>query len=143
MFKKIALEIQNNEHCNITIGTDSQRHDGKSKFVTVVCIHNVGKGGKFFYAIDYTENIKDIRYKIYTETEHSIDLTKRLTNYLFDLELEFNIAIHADIGRSKKGRTYDMIKEIVGWVNSEGFECHFKPDSYTASCVADKITKPI
>lgn len=38
--------------------------------------------------------------------------------------------------------TYDeMMKEIVSWVQSCGYECQINPDSYAASGIANKITK--
>lgn len=147
LFNIILSEINAAEaahyELDITIGTDSQRHDGRTKIVTVICLHRVGHGGVFFYTTEYIKKIEDLRHKIYHETSCSLELAQKLMDFLFSHNKDYNITIHADIGRSRKGRTHTMIQEIVGWVNSQGFECHFKPNSYTASCVADKITKPI
>jgi predicted RNase H-related nuclease YkuK (DUF458 family) len=38
------------------------------------------------------------------------------------------------------GKTRDMIKEVVGMVNGNGFVAKTKPDSWGASSVADKHT---
>lgn len=141
MFDILANELRTHENCEITIGTDSQNHDGRMKIVTVVCLHRIGRGGIFFYSSSNGKAIKDIRYKIYEETAKSLDLGKRLTEFLYSEGLDMNVIIHADIGTNRSGKTYPMISEIVGWVNSEGFNCYIKPDSYAASTVADKISK--
>lgn len=124
----------------ITVGTDSQTYS-KTKIVTVIALHQVGKGGKFFYSVEYLAPIHNIRQKVYDETARSIELSKRMTDYLYEHDLDFDIVIHVDIGRSRKGKTAELIQEIMGWVNAEGFVCHHKPDSYTASTIADRISK--
>lgn len=34
-----------------------------------------------------------------------------------------------------------LISKIVAWVHSAGFDCAIKPDSYTASGIANKFSK--
>jgi predicted RNase H-related nuclease YkuK (DUF458 family) len=41
-----------------------------------------------------------------------------------------------DVGRN--GRTRELIDEVVGMIMASGFPVKTKPDSYAASCVADK-----
>ena len=141
VFERIAKEVRSldNEFI-ITVGTDSQTHS-KTKVVNVIAIHNVGHGGKFFYHIGYTKRMNDVRQKVYNETMESIEVSKRLTEFLFERDLDFQVVIHVDIGESKKGKTRDLIKEIMGWVTAEGFEFQYKPHSSTASTIADRISK--
>lgn len=128
----------------LVVGTDSK--SGKLKeaktlpFVSAVVIHRKGKGGRYFWQKNRVEKIASLRDKIYAETLLSIQLaeklvpqlTKRLNGQRYKLE------IHIDVG--DVGPTREMIKEVVGMVNGNGFTAKTKPESYGASCVADKHT---
>lgn len=139
-----------NARYEITVGTDSQCHE-KTKIVEVIAICRIGKGGIFFYHIEYVDKILDLRQKIYEETSRSLENARGLLDeiYLqikddeeFDLEqLNIHFAVHCDIGRGRKSKTRVLVQEIVGWVEAEGFECMIKPDSYTASGIANKFSK--
>lgn len=122
----------------VTIGTDSQNRN-VTKIVIVVAIHRIGKGGIFFYDIKTEKKIKNLQQKIYYETALSLELGSKLAESFLDEGIEENIEIHVDIG--KRGKTSDMITEIVGWVKNSGFDCKIKPEAYTATCIADRISK--
>jgi predicted RNase H-related nuclease YkuK (DUF458 family) len=129
---------------SLVIGTDSKsgKPNGKEKidFVTAVVIHRKGKGGRYFWQKNKVEKIGSLRDKIYAETLLSIQLaeklvpefTKRLNGERYKLE------IHIDVGNV--GPTREMIKEVVGMVNGNGFTAKTKPESYGAFVVADKHT---
>ena len=149
----IANYIKQNPDADyeITVGTDSQNHD-KTKMVEVIAVCRVGNGGIFFYRVEYMTKIADLRQKIYEETSRSLENAHGLLDeiYLqivekeedFDLDkLNIHFVVHCDIGRSKKSKTRVLVSEIMGWVEAEGFECVIKPDSYTASGIANKFSK--
>lgn len=149
----IANYIKQNPDADyeITVGTDSQNHD-KTKMVEVIAVCRVGNGGIFFYRVEYMDKIMDLRQKIYEETSRSLENAHGLLDeiYLqivesdedFDLEkLNIHFVVHCDIGRSRKSKTRVLVQEIMGWVEAEGFECVIKPDSYTASGIANKFSK--
>lgn len=128
----------------LIIGTDSKsgKPDGKKPidFVTAIVIHRKGKGGRYFWQKNRIEKIGSLRDKIYTETLISIQMaeqlvpefTKRLNGERYRLE------IHIDVGCV--GPTREMIKEVVGMVNGNGFTARTKPEAYGASVIADKHT---
>ena len=149
----IANYIKQNPDADyeITVGTDSQNHD-ETKMVEVVAVCRVGNGGIFFYRVEYMDKIMDLRQKIYEETSRSLTNAHGLLDeiYLqivekdedFDLEqLNIHFVVHCDIGRGRKSKTRVLVQEIMGWVEAEGFECVIKPDSYTASGIANKFSK--
>lgn len=127
---------------NLIIGTDSQaRRNGKGPeidFVTAVIIYRKGKGARYFWRKRKENGTPRLRDKIYTETLMSLDLAqslvprirKRISPAKYDLE------IHIDVG--PLGPTREMIREVVGMVNGNGFVAKTKPDSWGASSVADK-----
>lgn len=128
----------------LVIGTDSK--SGKLQraqpldFVTAIVIHRMGKGGRYFWQRNKVEKIASLRDKIYTETLLSIELASKLVPE-FSQKLNgqrYKVEIHIDVGEF--GPTREMIKEVVGMVNGNGFTAKTKPDSYAASNIADKHT---
>lgn len=148
--KIIANYLSQNLHneYQITVGTDSQNFD-KTKIVEVIAVHRVGQGGIFFYRINYTPRIDNLRQKIQEETQRSLDIADNLIlmielslldQYNIDLnKINIHFQIHCDVGYN--GSTKALIQEIVGWVQAMGYECAIKPDSYAASGIANKFSK--
>lgn len=128
----------------LVIGTDSKSHklnsNQKIDFVTAVVIHRKGKGGRYFWQKKKVENVRTLRGKIYTETLQSIRLAEKIVPQLTQrLDGErYKLEIHIDVGDI--GPTREMIKEVVGMVNGNGFVAKTKPESYGAFVVADKHT---
>ena len=136
-----------NSSYEITVGTDSQNHS-KTKMVEVIAIHRVGDGGIFFYRTEYIRKIKVLKEKIVEETSRSLEnatglvdnIGVKLIDHDIDIdELDIHFQIHCDIG--KYGKTSQLISEITSWVEAAGYEAVIKPDSYTASGIANKISK--
>ena len=144
---KIIEIVSKNPHdeFNITIGTDSQNFD-QTKIVLVIVLHKVHKGGVFFYHISKINRIDNIRQKLFTETQMSLDCAEKLLG-IFEKRFEetgfdytnMQFTIHVDAGQN--GKTKSVIPEIVAWVKSCGYDCITKPDSYAASSIADKYSK--
>ena len=129
----------------LVIGTDSQtrKSNGESEvdFVSTIIVHRIGRGARYFWRKEKRNGHPPIlRDKIYTETLMSLDIAqnlvpeirKRISPAKYDLE------IHIDVG--PLGPTREMIREVVGMVNGNGFVAKTKPDSWGASSVADKHT---
>lgn len=128
----------------LVIGTDSQAHvvNGKNEidFVTALIVHRQGKGARYYWRKEKAFKKPVLREKIYTETTISLaiaeavvpDLRKAVSPVKYDLE------IHVDVG--SLGPTREMIREVVGMVNGNGYTAKTKPESWGASTVADKHT---
>ena len=65
----------------ITVGTDSQNFD-ITKIVLVIVLEHVGKGSIFFYQITKVNIIRDIRTKLFTETQISLECADKLIKIL-------------------------------------------------------------
>lgn len=128
----------------IVIGSDSQakRVAGKSQidFVTALIVHREGSGARYFWKKEKVERVPELREKIYTETQLSLAAAQELVPLLRQeiTPSKYDFEIHIDVG--PLGPTRDMIKEVVGMVNGNGFTAKTKPDSWGASSVADKHT---
>ncbi|MBQ3292063.1 MAG: hypothetical protein IJH43_06785 [Mogibacterium sp.] len=148
--EKLKLFYERNsvygEPMEITIGTDSQNHSSGTKIVTVISIICKGHGGIFFYKTEFRDLISVVREKLETETYISLETAKALLDELDNDEYRVLIdncpfSIHIDAGNAPHGKTRDLIQALTGWVHAMGYECEVKPDSYTASTIADRISK--
>ncbi len=171
-FQEIIKELSNywNEDltCDykIVVGTDSEARESGVDFVSVVAIHRIGKGGRYFWLRSYDEQKLELRNRIYKEAILSLALAQALLEQELEnnhnliatgksimeaiKELEKNpgngfnksiilsneLEIHVDIGQN--GPTRAMIKEIVGMIRGSGFDVKIKPDAFAAANVADK-----
>jgi predicted RNase H-related nuclease YkuK (DUF458 family) len=137
---KDYLGADRNRDYKIMIGTDSQTRTRETLFVTAIIIQRIGKGALFFYTRKSHPAMKDLRYRIYRETEyslHCVDVLKE--SGFFRLAENIPMEIHLDVGQ--RGETRKVIQEVVGWVTAVGYEAKIKPESVAASAVADRFTK--
>lgn len=127
---------------SLIIGTDSQkrRNDGNSEidFVTAIVVYRHGKGARYYWKKAKEGKDKVLRDKIYQETTMSLDAAQKIVPKIRKLisPAKYDFEIHIDVG--PLGPTRNMIKEVVGMVNGNGFTARTKPDSWGASSVADK-----
>ncbi|MBI3290210.1 ribonuclease H-like YkuK family protein [Candidatus Microgenomates bacterium] len=128
----------------LVIGTDSQtRRVGEGaqiNFVTAIVIHRIGHGGRYFYRINKQNNSFQLRDKIYTETLFSLDLAEKFVPEIRKVisPKRYDLEIHIDVG--SLGPTRDMIREVVGMVQGNGYTAKTKPEAYGAFVVADRYT---
>ena len=122
----------------LIIGTDSQ--PGKETcFVSAVIVHREGKGARFYYRRTYDKTPFSLRHRIFEEATRSLEMAGKIIEYLSNINPELTIEIHVDIG--EKGRTRDLIQQVVQMINMSGFAAKVKPYSYGATKVADRFTK--
>lgn len=128
----------------LIIGTDSQAKNGDGKpgidYVTAIVVHRQGKGARYFWKKLKKDRIPTLREKIYTETLISLECAQEVVPLLRQAvsAAKYDLEIHIDVG--PLGPTREMIREVVGMVQGNGFVAKTKPDSWGASSVADKHT---
>ncbi len=150
----------------IVVGTDSEKRESGVDFVSVVAVHRIGKGGRYFWLRSCDKEAYELRNRIYKEATLSLALAQALLEQELENNhvpiavgqsikeaienLEKNLAsisgkklvlsneleIHVDIGQN--GPTRAMIKEIVGMIRGSGFDVKIKPEAFAAANVADK-----
>lgn len=136
-----------NTAIQVIVGTDSQTFSKETKIVNVIAIICEGHGGIYFYEVSKIPKMSDVRTKLYTETQMSLEAADKLLALLeadahySNLYENTTFTIHVDAGRSEQGKTKELIPSIVGWIKSCGFGCEVKPDSFVASSIADRISK--
>lgn len=135
----------------LSIGTDSQVGKRETVFVTAIHLHRIGRGAIGFFTTEtFPRPILSLREKIYYETSKTLELASWFTEEKMDLMVEcilstmgrpgdIHFEFHLDIGTS--GPTKELISEMVAMAKSTGFEPKIKPESYAASCYANRYTK--
>jgi len=143
---QMVLDIQNYIQADpkadykVVIGTDSQTRESETLFVTAIIVQRVGKGAIFYYTKYRHRPIQDLRYRIYRETEYSLNCVEMLKKKgFFGFAVNIPMEIHLDVGQ--QGETRKLIQEVVGWVTAVGYTAKIKPESFAASAVADRFTK--
>lgn len=123
----------------LVVGSDSHANVGEVDFVSAIIIHRLGKGGRYFWRRVRESKIHTLRQKIYREATLSFELATAVMEELKARSpLDYNLEIHVDVG--EKGKTKDLIDEVVGMIVGSGFAVKTKPYAYAASTVADKHT---
>jgi predicted RNase H-related nuclease YkuK (DUF458 family) len=126
----------------LVIGTDSQARKvgGKDEidYVSAIVVYRKGKGARYFWRKTKEHKKPVLRDKIYTETLISLDVAQKIVPQVREKisPSKYDLEIHIDVG--PLGPTREMIREVVGMVNGNGFVAKTKPDSWGASSVADK-----
>ncbi len=125
----------------LMIGTDSQPYNGRKsvKFVSAIILHRVGKGARYYIHREFVPHLYSLRQRMFTEAAYSLQLGSMLSDALHQRGEDWQMEVHLDIG--DKGATKQLIREIVAWIQSSGYETRIKPDSFCASKVADRYTK--
>ena len=144
--KKIDLEDELDKYVSkdgvlIHIGTDAQSSKkNAADFVTVVCVHTIGKGGRVFYWKDKNVPTHSLWEKLYGETERSLRIAVDL-NDTFGDSLRDRILVHVDANPNPIYKSSKHVKALAGMVMGYGFQHVLKPNSWAASHSADHIVK--
>lgn len=127
-----------NRHYKIVVGSDSDGHAEKMvDFVTVIVVHRVGNGGRYFWRRIELPKFYTLRDRIIQEVLLSLEVAKETLMSLKTFEVpQFDFEIHVDIGEN--GQTKSMMQEVIGMIRAYNFEARTKPESYAATKVADR-----
>lgn len=120
----------------VMIGSDSNGIR-ELDVVSVLAVHRVGNGGRYFWYRMQRSGIHTLRQKIYAEVEASLELATLFLPAL-RVEIPFAFEIHVDVGH--KGETRDLVREVTGMVRGYGYEVMVKPESAAATSFADRHT---
>lgn len=124
----------------IIIGTDSQKHDKRIDFVTVVVVYTPSKGGRVFYTREREPKFYNLMDKLIKEALLSVQTAWAITPIL--PENCKIAALHADVNSDiKKGESAKFEREVAGLINGNGFAVVTKPYGFVASHVAEHIVK--
>lgn len=142
-------------HYHFAIGTDSQVHNGFTKFITGVIIRRMGKGAWACYRqVIVPREFTSLREKLTMETSlsqemacyFSVDAVRRMEELLLPYVYQgaaLETFIDIDAGTEPfVNKTSMYVQEMVARVEAMGmYAARVKPDSYCASAYANRYTK--
>lgn len=140
MFNRIFSHIE--QKGKIVIGTDSMLTNKKFIFVNAICL--IGKEseqhGRFFFSryVSKDESNKNLLVRLLKETTDSIEIA----NIIKEKYPRAQIEIHMDVNPSSKFLSGKYSSTVIGYILGCGYDYKIKPDSYAASSIADKHTRP-
>jgi predicted RNase H-related nuclease YkuK (DUF458 family) len=135
--KVLDEEAQNNTKLKVCIGTDSQVKANTTEFATVIVFLREHRGGFMYISNEKTTTKYHIKERMLLEVAKSIEVAYELC----DLFIEYNVEmeIHADINTNPQFKSYDALKDSMGYILGMGFNIKVKPEAFASSCCADRI----
>lgn len=121
---------------SIFIGTDSQIRGIGTDFVTAVCVHIPGRGGRVFTSLQREEKRLSLADKLIQEAEQSLCIARMLEEHT-----TLPVIVHLDVNSNPRYRSSKYVKMLAGMVRGNGFEVRLKPDAWCATNVADHVVK--
>jgi len=144
----LVREKELGHQIKVCIGTDSQvkaRPNGSSgrrketEFATVIVFIRKGKGGFMYIQNDFSRKKMSIKERMLEEVSKSVEIAFQLcrifTLYNVDMEL------HADINTNPNFKSYDALKDAMGYILGMGFAFKSKPEAFASSNCANKIVQ--
>jgi len=123
----------------LMVGSDSLYRRDETCFSTVIVVHRVGKGARFFYNKSYVNHDIDIYSKILKETRDSIEIMQVIkASNIPEYITKDNMEIHIDAGAN--GASKKVMDQCLGYAKGMGYNAYLKPDACAATHVADKYT---
>jgi predicted RNase H-related nuclease YkuK (DUF458 family) len=124
----------------LIVGTDSHRHKKEFKFVTVICLYQIGRGGCYYYTNTYQDQ-KMYKNNLKARMMHEVSLSVEISNWLVD-KIEAIPEIHIDASPKDVGNfTSEFSDQLKSYATSYGFKAQIKPNSWVANTVANKHSK--
>jgi hypothetical protein len=134
---QVMEEISNG--AELHVGTDSDPKGKQVSFVTVIALYRPGHGGKYFWSREKISKstVPNLRKRLELETSHSIEIAQTLRDFSQDLD----ISVHLDCNSNPSAGSSVCQKSLQSYVQGMGFRPIIKPESWAASCLADKKSK--
>ncbi|KKS18664.1 MAG: hypothetical protein UU76_C0018G0004 [Parcubacteria group bacterium GW2011_GWC1_41_7] len=121
----------------VLVGTDSERHHEYVDFVSVIVVHRVGMGARYFWRRTLLKEKMEMQRRLWQEALDSLEVSRELLKLLVEIKDSFSFEMHIDVGKNGKSQT--VMSEIANLVRGYGVAFKFKPDAYAASTIADRL----
>ena len=122
----------------VVVATDSQMHDHKQEYVTVVVIYTYGKGGTTFHTKTFTGEPRSLRDKLTNEAWLSIRTAWEVEKLL---PHDMDLSVHLDVNPDERWASSKYHDELYWLTKGQGFKVFTKPYAWGASYVAEFVAK--
>jgi len=123
------------------VGSDSQDFGQDIVYVVVLIMWRQGHGARGYYNkyIEQTPWV-GMRQRLLTETYKAVGIAMWINPILESVGCQVD-EIHPDLNSDPKHKSYEALKEAIGYIQGQGFKAVPKPNSWAGSIVADVKTK--
>ena len=147
--KKARKDIlESSPESSIYIGSDSVRYkkgyntDGTdrwfARYASVIIVHqDSSRGGRVSWSSVTLPDYGQLRTRLLTEVQHSIDAFMSIEDVIGDRYLE----VHLDVNPSPLHASNVVAREASGWITGMGLNARIKDESWAASTAADYCAK--
>jgi len=125
--------ISADPYVEVHIGTDSQRYADKITYVTVIAYRYPTRGVHYIYNKQIRPSIKDNWSRLWLETELSLEIANKLSEYLPGVKFEIDM----DYNEDDKYMSSKLVSAAKGWAKSYGYKVNIKPNKQIATRAAD------
>lgn len=115
----------------VYIGSDSQVRGSDVKYSTVICLWDVGHGVWEVYSTVKFPRPGDRFTRLWNEVQRSLHVAEQLRDIT-------KVIVHMDFNSDPSYPSYQLYDAGMGLVKSMGYEAAGKPDSWAATCGANR-----
>jgi uncharacterized protein len=154
-FVKRTFLDRSNDY-QVIVGTDSHTEGRMFRFVTIVCVYTVGKGGDFCRLMSYQPKTtfaatgdskgtevgnkrrkQNHKLRMFNEVAKSIEIADWIKE-----QTGVTATLHIDASPpGARHFTSAFSTELAGYASASGYEAVLKPYSFAANSVADRYSK--
>jgi hypothetical protein len=129
-------KLSESDNIAIYIGCDSQNIGGKTVYACVIVLHYGNNGGHVLYSRMKVDRIRERFTKLWKEVEISMEVAE----YLNENGIRAKY-IDIDLNPDPRYGSNNVLRAALGFVESYGYTARCKPESFAASCAADRLCK--
>ena len=135
------IKYTNDFELKFYTGCDSQVHNDKVRYITAIVLYRQGKGGLVYYRkeIEAFKNINPQK-RLWNEVVKAVEVAQELDDILIKHDLCVE-EVHADLNYDKKYLSSKVVDQCLGYIKAMGFDGVIKPYGFTASKIADRVTR--
>lgn len=134
--KYVSNKVSEIDGCKVFVGTDSQVYRDYTSYAVAVCMYNPGYGAHIIYAKEKDYEKKDrLADRLWEEVVRTVEVADFLRENIQDLEIN----THFDVNPKEKFKSHQVYKAAIGYANGANFDFETKPDSWAATCAADRM----
>lgn len=135
-YVKNKVEDFDNSNYKVVVGTDSQVYRDYTLYAVAVCLYDIGNGCHVIYSKEKVYNQKErISDRLWGEVVRTVDVA----DYLRCEIAKINIFTHFDVNNNSKFKSSQIYDAATGYAEGAGFEWRGKPESWAATCAADRL----
>ncbi len=135
----LLREKEMGHQIKVCIGTDSQVKGTETEFATVIVFIRKGCGGFMYLNNETTKEKMSIKQRMLTEVWKSVEIAYLLSGIFNSHQVD--LEVHVDINTQPCYKSYDALKEAMGYITGMGFAFKAKPDAFASSCCANKVVQ--